>query len=57
MKSPSLSECDEKYVKPTGRPDAVVSTKEVDTAAELASGSIGVLDPKAAARIRYVADL
>lgn len=56
MQSFSNSEDDNKVVASYEKTrDAFVSTKEVDTAAELAAGAVGQLDPKEAQRIRCVA--
>lgn len=56
MQSFSNSEDDNKVVAIYEKKrDAFVSTKEVDTAAELAAGAVGQLDPKEAQRIRCVA--
>lgn len=55
MKSSSL-DLEEKNADSVGKSEtktgAFVSTKEVDTAAELAAGAEGELDPKEAQRIR-----
>lgn len=55
-KTPSLSENDEKSVNLGGKSDAFVSTKEVDTGAELVAGYVGELDPKEGIRIRRKID-
>lgn len=55
MQSFSASDYNEKVASHKKKRDAFVSTKEVDTAAELAAGAVGQLDPKEAQRIRYVA--
>lgn len=49
--SPSVDEKDEKHVNANA---VSVTTKEVDTAAQLSLGVIGTVDPKEALRIRYV---
>ncbi|KXN91604.1 hypothetical protein AN958_12722 [Leucoagaricus sp. SymC.cos] len=54
--TPSLSEKDENAVSSREKSDALISTKEVDTGAELAAGYAGDLDPKEALRIRRKID-
>lgn len=55
MKSFSNSDCNENVASHEKKRNAFVSTKEVDTAAELAAGAVGELEPKEAQRIRYAA--
>ncbi|KAF9447764.1 MFS general substrate transporter [Macrolepiota fuliginosa MF-IS2] len=56
MKSSSLSDSDEKYVATAEKSNAFVSTRVVDTAAELAAGTVEELDPEEALRIRRKID-